>query len=81
MAMVKNVFIDLITTYWHKLFKMTTRNSDTISAEIKNYFDDAIKNLVIKSDTDSLKSFNEEQSALMKNLTEKNINIRRETKC
>ena len=60
---------------------MTTRSSDTISAEIKNYFDDAIKNLVIKSDTDSLKSFNEEQSALMKNLTEKNINIRRETKC
>ena len=42
-----------------------------MSAEIKSYLDDAIKNLVTKSDIDSLKSFIEEQSALIKNLTEK----------
>ena len=50
---------------------MTTRSSATISADIKSYLDDAIKNLVTKSDIDSLKSFIEEQSALIKNLTEK----------
>ena len=55
---------------------MATRNSAKISAEIKSYLDDAIKNLVTKSNIDSLKSFIEEQSALIKNLTEKNINIR-----
>ena len=55
---------------------MATRSSAKISAEIKSYLDDAIKNLVTKSDIDSLKSFIEEQSALIKNLTEKNINIR-----
>ena len=55
---------------------MTNRNSAKISAEIKSYLDDAMKNLVPKSDIDSLKSFIEEQSALIKNLTEKNINIR-----
>ena len=59
---------------------MATRSSAKISAEIKSYLDDAIKNLVTKSDIDSLKSFIEEQSALIKNLTEK-INVRRETKC
>ena len=42
-----------------------------MSAEIKSYLDDAIKNLVTKSDIDSFKSFIEEQSVLMKNLTEK----------
>ena len=56
------------------------RDSSKIFAEIKSYLDYAIKNLVTKSDIDSLKSFIEEQSALIKNLTEK-INIRRETKC
>ena len=50
---------------------MTTRSSATISADIKSYLDDAIKNLVTKSDIDSLKSFIEEQSAPIKNLTEK----------
>ena len=50
---------------------MATRNSAKMSAEIKSYLDDAIKNLVTKSDIDSLKSFIEEQSALIKNLTEK----------
>ena len=50
---------------------MATRSSAKISAEIKSYLDDAIKNLVTKSDIDSLKSFIEEQSALIKNLTEK----------
>ena len=50
---------------------MATRNSAKISAEIKSYLDDAIKNLVTKSDIDSLKSFIEEQSAPIKNLTEK----------
>ena len=49
---------------------MATRNSAKMSAEIKSYLDDAIKNLVTKSDIDSLKSFIEEQSALIKNLTE-----------
>ena len=50
---------------------MATRSSAKISAEIKTYLDDAIKNLVTKKDNDSLKSFIEEQSALIKNLTEK----------
>ena len=50
---------------------MATRNSAKMSAEIKSYLDDAIKNLVTKSDIDSLKSFIEEQSALIKNLPEK----------
>ena len=50
---------------------MATRSSAKISAEIKSYLDHAIKNLVTKSDIDSLKSFIEEQSALIKNLTEK----------
>ena len=50
---------------------MATRNSAKMSAEIKSYLDDAIKSLVTKSDIDSLKSFIEEQSALIKNLTEK----------
>ena len=50
---------------------MATRNSAKMSAEIKSHLDDAIKNLVRKSDIDSLKSFIEEQSALIKNLTEK----------
>ena len=40
-------------------------------AEIKSYLDDAIKNVVTKSDLDSLKGFIEEQSALIKNLAEK----------
>ena len=40
-------------------------------AEIRSYLDDAIKNLVTKSDIDSLKNFIEEQSALIRNLTEK----------
>ena len=35
MAMVKNVSMNLITTYWHKLFKMATRNSAKMSAEQK----------------------------------------------
>ena len=50
---------------------MATRNSAKMSAEIESYLDDAIKGLVTKSDIDSLKSFIEEQSALIKNLTEK----------
>ena len=50
---------------------MTTRSSAIISAEIESCLDDAIKNLVTKSDIYSLKSFIEEQSALMRNLTEK----------
>ena len=50
---------------------MATRNSAKISAENKSYLDDAIKNLVTKSDIDSLKSFIEEQGTLIKNLTEK----------
>ena len=47
-----------------------------MSAEIKSYLDDTIKNLLTKSDINSLKSFIEEQSDLIKNLTEKKINIR-----
>ena len=43
---------------------MATRNLAKISAEIKSYLDDAIKNLVTKSDIDSLKSFIEEQRVL-----------------
>ena len=39
--------------------------------EIKSYLDDAIKNLVKKSDIEPLKSFVEKQSALIKTLTEK----------
>ena len=54
-----------------RLFKMATSNSAKMSAEIKSYLDDAIKNLVTKSDIDSLKRFIEGQSALIKNLTEK----------
>ena len=50
---------------------MATRNSAKMSAEIKSYLDDAIKNLVTKSDIDSRKSFIEDQSALIKNLAEK----------
>ena len=50
---------------------MANRNSAKISAEIKSYLDNAIKNLVPKSDIDFLKSFIEEQSALIKNLTKK----------
>ena len=50
---------------------MATRNSAKISAEVKSYLDDAIKNLVTESDIDSLKRYIEEQSALIKNLTEK----------
>ena len=50
---------------------MATRNSAKMSAEIKSYLDDTIKNLVIKSNIDSVNSFIEEQSALIKNLTEK----------
>ena len=42
-----------------------------MSAEIKYYLDDAIKNLVTKSDIDSRKRFIEEQNALIKNLTQK----------
>ena len=40
-------------------------------AEIKSYLNDAIKILVTKNDIDFLKSFIEEQSALIKNITEK----------
>ena len=50
---------------------MATRSSAKISADIKSYLDDAIKNLGTKSDIDSLKRFIEEQSAPIKNLTEK----------
>ena len=50
---------------------MATSSSAKISTEIKNYLDDAIKNLVTKSDIDSLKSFIEEKSDLLKSLTEK----------
>ena len=50
---------------------MAIRNSAKISAEIKSYLDDAIKNLVTKSNIDSLNSLIEEQSALIKNLIEK----------
>ena len=52
---------------------MATRNSAKMSAEIKSYLDNAIENLVTKSDIGSLKSFIEQQSALalIKNLTEK----------
>ena len=35
---------------------MATRNSAKMSAEIKSYLDDAIKNLVTKSDIVSLKA-------------------------
>ena len=38
---------------------MATRSSAEISAEIKSYLDDAIKDLVTKRDDDSLKSFTE----------------------
>ena len=69
--MVKNVFKDLITTQWHQLCKMTTTKTPKMSAETESYLDDTIKNLVTKSDIDSFKSFIDEQSALIKNLTEK----------
>ena len=42
-----------------------------MSAETESYLDDTIKNLVTKSDIDSFKSFIDEQSALIKNLTKK----------
>ena len=45
---------------------MGTWSSAKISAENKSYLDDAIKTLLTKSGIDSL-----EQSALIKNLTEK----------
>ena len=35
---------------------MATRNSAKMSAEIRRYLDDAIKNLVTKSNIDSLKA-------------------------
>ena len=54
---------------------MATRNSAKISAEIKSCLDDAIKNLVTKSDIDSFKSLIEEQSALIKNLIEKILTL------
>ena len=50
---------------------MALVSSAKISAEIKSYLDDAIKNLVTKSDIESLKSFLEGHSLLIKNLTEK----------
>ena len=37
-------------------------------AENKSYLDDAIKNLVIKSDIGSLKSFIEDQSGVLKRI-------------
>ena len=40
---------------------MATRNSAKISAEIKSYLDNYIKNLITKSDIDSPMSFSEEQ--------------------
>ena len=42
-----------------------------MSAETESYLDDTIKNLVTKSDIDSFKSFIDEESALIKNLTKK----------
>ena len=54
-----------------RLFKMAASNSAKMSAEIKSYLDDVTKNLVTKSDIDSIKRFIEGQSALIKNLTKK----------
>ena len=50
---------------------MATRNSAKISAENKSFLDNAIKNLPTKSDIDSLKSFIEDQSDLLKALAAK----------
>ena len=50
---------------------MTTTKTPKMSAETESYLDDTIKNLVTKSDIDSFKSFIDEQSALIKNLTKK----------
>ena len=50
---------------------MATRNSAKMSAEIKSYLDDVIKTVVTKSNINSLKSFTEEQSGLIKDLTAK----------
>ena len=50
---------------------MATRNSAKISAENKSFLDKAIKNLATKSDIDSLKSFIEDRSDLLKALAAK----------
>ena len=50
---------------------MATRNSAKISVENKSFLDKAIKNLATKSDIDSLKSFIEDQSDLLKALAAK----------
>ena len=50
---------------------MVTRNLSKMSAEIKRYLHDSIKNLITESDINSLKNFNEEQSGLVKDLTAK----------
>ena len=47
---------------------MATRNSTKRFAENKSYLDDAIKNLVTKSDIGSLKSFIEDQSGVLKRI-------------
>ena len=47
---------------------MATRNSTKMFAENKSYLDDAIKNLVAKSDIGSLKSFIEDQSGVLKRI-------------
>ena len=60
---------------------MATKNSAKISAEIESYLDDALKNLVTKSDIDSLRSFIWITECSDKESYWKNINIRWETKC
>lgn len=50
---------------------MATRASAKMFADIKCYLDDAIKDLVAKSNINSLKSFIEEQFGLIKDLTGK----------
>ena len=50
---------------------MATTKTPKMSAETESYLDDTIKNLVTKSDIDSFKSFIDEESALIKNLTKK----------
>ena len=50
---------------------MVTRNSHKMSAGVKSCLDYAIKNIVTKSDIDSLPSFVKEQSSLIKDLTAK----------
>ena len=52
---------------------MVARNSAKMSAEIKSYLHDAIKNLV--TNINSLKSFIEEQSGLVKDLTTKILTL------